>query len=308
MNPELGYNDTNTNAPHTNVNDSRILLSGGASRVMRRGGAKGNYTQPDMEMYVSKLPRDRNQVYPGGTPDWRNVGKKPIKNSMLFKGGNVIEDMMLEVAKKQLKDYMDGVRKTKPAKKYLEILESSGIISKIKSDMSGGVNRLKKANRWRDFSNETARMGIDTAKYGYEQYQEAMNPVNKAISSTKKLFGGKTNERRVEEADQWTDYAVRTGDKGIGLARRGYENFQEAVNPVGAAAKSEGKKTAKGIGKAVNKLFGFGLEQDIKKQVSPWVAFVKAYAMKHNIPYKEAMKEAAPAYKQLKGNGYNRIG
>lgn len=43
MNPELGYNDTNTNAPHTNVNDSRILLSGGASRVMRRGGAKGEY-------------------------------------------------------------------------------------------------------------------------------------------------------------------------------------------------------------------------------------------------------------------------
>jgi hypothetical protein len=184
MNPEFGYNDTNTNAPHTNVNDSRILLSGGSSRVMRRGN-------------------------------------------------NDIDEMMLEVAKKQLKDYMDGVRKTKPAKKYIDILESSGIISKIKSEMSGGVNRLKKAKRWRDFSNETARMGIDTAKYGYSQYKDAMNPVNSAISSTKKLFGGKTNEQRVEEA----------------------------VNPVGA----ESKKTAK----AVNKLFG--LEKDIKKKVSPWV-------------------------------------
>ena len=201
MNPEFGYNDTNTNAPHTNVNDSRILLSGGSSRVMRRGN-------------------------------------------------NVIDEMMLEVAKKQLKDYMDGVRKTKPAKKYIDILESSGIISKIKSEMSGGE---------------------------------------------------KTNERRVEEADQWTDYAVRTGDKGIGLARRGYDNFQEAMNPIG----SEAKKTAK----AVNKMFGFGLEKDIKKQVSPWVSFVKSYAIEHNIPYKEAMKQAAPIYKQLKkGNGYSRIG
>jgi len=202
MNPEFGYNDTNTNAPHTNVNDSRILLSGGSSRVMRRGN-------------------------------------------------NVIDEMMLEVAKKQLKDYMDGVRKTKPAKKYIDILESSGIISKIKSEMSGGE---------------------------------------------------KTNERRVEEADQWTDYAVRTGDKGIGLARRGYDNFQEAMNPIG----SEAKKTAK----AVNKMFGFGLEKDIKKQVSPWVAFVKSYAQQHNIPYKDAMKQAAPIYKQLKGKGggYSRIG
>ena len=57
--------------------------------------------------------------------------------------------------------------------------------------MSGGVIRLKKAKRWRDFSNETAKMGIDTAKYGYEQYQDAMNPVNKATSSVKKLLGGK---------------------------------------------------------------------------------------------------------------------
>ena len=127
-----------------------------------------------------------------------------------------------------------------------------------------------------------------------------MNPVNKATSSVKKLFGVKTYERRVEEADQWTDYAVRTGDKGIGLVRRGYDNFQEAVNPVG----NEAKKAAK----SASKWFGFGLEKDIKKQISPWVAFVKAYAMKHNIPYKEAMKDAAPIYNQLKGNSYSRIG
>jgi|GEM_PF-7074152 hypothetical protein len=42
---------------------------------------------------------------------------------------------------------------------------------------SGKINRLKKANRWRDFSNDSERMGIDTAKNGYEQYKDAMNPI-----------------------------------------------------------------------------------------------------------------------------------
>ena len=42
---------------------------------------------------------------------------------------------------------------------------------------SGKINRLKKANRWRDFSNDSERMGIDTAKNGHEQYKDAMNPI-----------------------------------------------------------------------------------------------------------------------------------
>ena len=48
---------------------------------------------------------------------------------------------------------------------------------------SGKISRHKKATKWRDFS----IMGIDTAKYGYEQYQEALNPLK---SKMKKLFGG----------------------------------------------------------------------------------------------------------------------
>ena len=59
---------------------------------------------------------------------------------------------------------------------------------------SGKINRLKKANRWRDFSNDTARMGIDTARYGYEQYKEAMSPLQaegkKALKGLSKMFGG----------------------------------------------------------------------------------------------------------------------
>jgi len=58
---------------------------------------------------------------------------------------------------------------------------------------SGKISRIKKARKWRDFSNDTARMGIDTAKYGYEQYKEATNPLQaegkKAINGLSKMFG-----------------------------------------------------------------------------------------------------------------------
>ena len=31
--------------------------------------------------------------------------------------------------------------------------------------------------------------------------------------------------------------------------------------------------------------------------MSQWVSFVKAYAETHNIPYKQALKDASPSYK-----------
>jgi len=59
---------------------------------------------------------------------------------------------------------------------------------------SGKILRIKKARKWRDFSDDTLRKGIDTARYGYEQYQAARNPLKsegkKAIKGLSKLFGG----------------------------------------------------------------------------------------------------------------------
>ena len=94
------------------------------------------------------------------------------------------KDFMKEFnkAKKQLKDYTDGKRKTKPGKAAMAILEQSG------------VNRLKKAKRWRDFSEETAYKGIDLADYGYRKAKDAANPVQaeakKAAKGIAKMFGG----------------------------------------------------------------------------------------------------------------------
>jgi hypothetical protein len=38
---------------------------------------------------------------------------------------------------------------------------------------SGKISRTMKAYKWKDFSNETARDGIDLASYGYKEYQKA---------------------------------------------------------------------------------------------------------------------------------------
>ena len=113
-----------------------------------------------------------------------------------------------------------------------------------------------------------------------------------------KMTGGykSTAKAQIEDADAWTDYAVRTGDKGIGLVRRGYDNAKDAMNPV----QSEAKKAAKQVGK------WFGGEKP-KKSPSQWVMFVKEFAQKNNIPYKEALKAAGPHYRKLKGSGYSRV-
>jgi hypothetical protein len=121
----------------------------------------------------------------------------------------------------------------------LDILESQGVISKIEDELtgsgnkSGKISKLKKAKRWTGYAKDTAYDGIDLAKYGYEQYKEAVNPVQ-----------------------------------------------------------TEAKKAVKGIAK----LFGGA----VKRPSSNWIIHVKDYAQKHSMPYKQALKEASPSYKAMK--------
>ena len=76
-------------------------------------------------------------------------------------------------------------------------MEGTGLFAGA-GNKSGKISRHKKATKWRDFSNDTARMGIDTAKYGYEQYQEAVNPLK---SKMKKLFGGELESESESEVE-----------------------------------------------------------------------------------------------------------
>jgi hypothetical protein len=76
----------------------------------------------------------------------------------------------------------------------LNKMEGTGLFAGS-GNKSGKISRIKKANKWRDFSVDTAKQGIDTAKYGYEKYQEATNPVQ---SKLKQMFGFGDLEQTVE--------------------------------------------------------------------------------------------------------------
>jgi len=68
------------------------------------------------------------------------------------------------------------------------------------------ISRIKKARKWRDFSDETLRKGVDTGRYGYEQFKEATDPVGselkktgkKAIQGFSKMFGGEMEGEDME--------------------------------------------------------------------------------------------------------------
>jgi len=85
-------------------------------------------------------------------------GYNKTKSAVKSKTGQKIKGALMEdkafmkefnKAKKQLMDYQNGVRKTKPGKAAMAILEKAGVISKIEDEFKGGVNCLKKAKRWR---------------------------------------------------------------------------------------------------------------------------------------------------------------
>ena len=91
---------------------------------------------------------------------------------------------------------------------------------------------------------------------------------------------------RLKKAKRLTGYAKDTAYDGIDLAKYGYEQYKEAVNPV----QTEAKKAVKGIAK----LFGGA------KAPSPWIQQVKAFSQKNNITYKQALKESGPSYRAMK--------
>ena len=82
----------------------------------------------------------------------------------------------------------------------MAILEQAGVVSKIENEFKGGgnksgkISRIKKARKWTGYANDTARMGIDTARYGYENFKDATNPIQgeakKTAEGIAKMFGG----------------------------------------------------------------------------------------------------------------------
>ena len=152
-------------------------------------------------------------------------------------GGNT-SDIKIAKAIDALKSFVSGESK-KPSKKMLEILEKHGVISKKEGGCSmpkpkkemavmpltGGVNRLKKAEKWADFSKTQVKDGIDLAAYGYTTYNQAMNPMQTAAVN---LLKSKTGGSVKRPPSEWIKFVKAYAQKhnipyGEALKRAGPE-------------------------------------------------------------------------------------
>ena len=115
-----------------------------------------------------------------------------ISPTMLGSGVEMIIDpMTYHNIEKHMKKGKGIVIKMGSNEIEMNKMEGTGLFAGA-GNQSGKISRVKKAKKWTGYANDTARMGIDTAKYGYEKYQEAKNPVQ---SGLKKMFGfGEMNQ------------------------------------------------------------------------------------------------------------------
>ena len=223
----FGYNDMNTNVPNPYATQGTIVLSGAGRKMdpskfknidykmrtmelkpeeyelMRK--RKGNGKEPEFELYGSGM----DDMDGAGWMDDIKKGYSKAKSAVKSETGQKIKKALVEdkgvmkefnKAKKQLDDYTSGARKSPPGKAAMAILEQAGVISKIENEFkgaenkSGKISRIKKAKKWRDFAVDSGYDGVDLARYGYENFKEATNPIQaeakKAAKGISKMFGG----------------------------------------------------------------------------------------------------------------------
>ena len=127
----------------------------------------------------------------------------------------------------------------------------------------------------------------------YVKENNLYQKMEKAVKSKQpKLLRKNANEttlqggvNRYKKAKKWTKYTKDTINDGMDLAERGLSIVNKQTDPL----------------RKVKSLFG-GEVQKAKRPPSQWIQFVKQYASKKGIPYKQALKEASVEYKKLKGN------
>jgi hypothetical protein len=139
-----GYNDMNTNSPSTFATDGKIVLSGAGRKAVYEGAG-----------FMDDIKKEYNKTKAVvKSKSGQKIKKALVEDESVMKEFNK--------AKQQLKDYQEGVRKKNPGKAALDILQSQGVISKIEDEFkgagnkSGKISRIKKAEKWRDFSEDTA--------------------------------------------------------------------------------------------------------------------------------------------------------
>ena len=215
------------------------------------------------------------------------------------------------------------------AKKSRPIMEKGKVHT-----LSGGGNRIdivKKVMKEKGLNLPQASKYVKEHNL-YQKVGKAVKPkLLRQNANVMTLHGGKSNSERVKEAYEWKDFAKSTANDGIDLVQKATDPFKHVKNLFGGDVEGGGNKSGKisrikkatkwrdfakdtandGLDlyakatdplKKVKSLFG-GDVKKAKRPASTWIQFVKAYASKHNIPYKQALKDAGPAYKKMKGGG-----
>ena len=123
---------------------------------------------------------------PGQSSKLRNGHSIRISPKMIGSGVDMILDTMtMNNMFKKLDKGKGVVMGLSKAEIDENKMEGTGLFGA--GNNSGKISRTKKAYKWKDFANETARDGIDLASYGYKEYQKAKNPIG---SKVKSWFGG----------------------------------------------------------------------------------------------------------------------
>ena len=103
------------------------------------------------------------------------------------------------------------------------------------------------------------------------------NGLYQKVEKVIKGGGNKTGKiNRLKKATKWRDFAKDTANDGLDL-------YERATDPF----------------KKVKSLFGGDVKP--KRPPSAWIQFVKQYASKNGLPFKEALKKAGGEYRKLKG-------
>ena len=172
-----GYNDLNTNIPFLFVTDGKIVLSGaGRKAVYERAG------------FMDDIKKGYNKTKSAVKS---KTGQKIV--GVLKEDKSVMKEFTK--AKQQLKDYQEGIRKSPPGKAMLDILESQGVISKIEDEFKGGgnksgkISRIKKANKWAQFSKGIVEDGMELGQKGLDMFNKQKDR-NSPMGQLKSAFGG----------------------------------------------------------------------------------------------------------------------
>jgi hypothetical protein len=169
---------------------------------------------------------------PGQLSKLRNGHGIRIGPAMFGKGVDMIIDpMTFNNMMKKLERGKGAVISMSGGEIEQNKMEGTGLFAGS-GNKSGKISRHKKALKWRGFADDTLRKGIDTGRYGYEQFKEATDPVGselkktgkKAIQGLSKMFGGELDGDEMEGEGFFDDikkgYNKKVKNSALGKALR----------------------------------------------------------------------------------------